>query len=87
MLGATVQVEVSNTTDTAHEGGWTVEFDLDGDITNLWNGTIASHKGNHYVITNASWNGTIVAKQHATLGFTRSKSLFASAEPTNVIVR
>lgn len=87
MLGATVQVEVGNTTDTAHEGGWAIEFDLDGDITNLWNGTIASHKGNHYVITNASWNGTIWAKQNVTFGFTMSKSLFADAQPTNVIVR
>lgn len=67
-VGATVQVVVDNKTDTAHEGGWTVEFDFDGDITNLWNGTIA-------------------AKQDATFGFTMSKSLFASAEPTNVIVR
>jgi len=86
-VGATVQVVVNNKTDAAHEGGWTVEFDLDGDITNLWNGAIASHKGNHYVITNASWNGTIWAKQNVTLGFTMSKSLFASAEPTNVTVR
>ena len=86
-VGATVQVVVNNKTDAVHEGGWTIEFDLDGDITNLWNGTIASHKGNHYVITNASWNGTIAAKQNATFGFTMSKSLFASAEPTNVTVR
>lgn len=86
-VGATVQVVVNNKTDAVHEGGWTIAFDLDGDITNLWNGTIASHKGNHYVITNASWNGTIAAKQNATFGFTMSKSLFASAEPTNVTVR
>jgi aryl-phospho-beta-D-glucosidase BglC (GH1 family) len=40
---------------------WTLEFDLDAEITNIWNGKIKSHLGKHYVIEPADWNRTIGA--------------------------
>lgn len=41
--------------------GWTLEFDLASQITNLWNGVIVSHVGTHYVIKNQSYDATIAA--------------------------
>jgi hypothetical protein len=49
--------------------GWTLEFDLAAQITNIWNALILSHVGDHYVIGNAAWNGTILAGQSITFGF------------------
>ena len=40
---------------------WTVEFDSTANITNIWNATIVSHVGSHYVIRNLSWNPVIAA--------------------------
>ena len=49
--------------------GWTVQFDTDSQITNLWNGQIVGADDGHYVISNAFWNGTIPAGQSVTFGF------------------
>ena len=49
--------------------GWTVEFDAAFTITNIWNAVIVSHVGNHYVIKNASWNGSLAAGKQAAFGF------------------
>jgi chitinase len=40
---------------------WTIEFDFDRQITNIWNATITSRVGNHYVIRAESWNKKIGA--------------------------
>ncbi len=52
--------------------GWTVEFDAAFTITNIWNAVIVSHVGNHYVIQNAAWNGTLGAGKQAAFGFQAS---------------
>ena len=46
---------------TASISGWTLEFDLDAVITSVWNATIVSQSGGHYVIQPASWGATIAA--------------------------
>jgi hypothetical protein len=48
---------------------WTVEFDSTANITNIWNATIVSHVGNHYVVSNAAYNGQVGAGQSASFGF------------------
>jgi len=50
-------------------GGWTLEFDFAADITNIWNATIVSHVGKHYVIRAAPWNSTIAARSAVSFGF------------------
>ncbi|MEX2113355.1 MAG: Calx-beta domain-containing protein [Pirellulales bacterium] len=47
---------------------WTIEFDFDRQITNIWNATIVSHVGDHYVIRAASWNRKI-SKNGGTVSF------------------
>jgi hypothetical protein len=49
--------------------GWTVEFDAAFTITNIWNAQIVSHIGDHYVIRNMSYNGTVGANQETSFGF------------------
>ena len=41
--------------------GWTLEFDLARNITNIWNAEIVSHVGSHYVLRAAPWNQRITA--------------------------
>lgn len=63
------KITISNRANTAIQG-WTLEFDFAGTITNLWNGTVTSQVGTHYVVTSASYNGTIPANGSVDVGFT-----------------
>lgn len=38
---------------------WVLEFDFDGEITEVWDAVIDSHEENHYVIRNAGYNANI----------------------------
>ena len=49
--------------------GWTVEFDASFNITSIWNATIVSHVGNHYVVRNADWNGNVAGGKETSFGF------------------
>jgi chitinase len=66
--GFTANMTIQNNGSTAING-WTLEFDLAATITNIWNATIVSHVGNHYVIQAAAWNGTIAAGGSVSFGF------------------
>lgn len=49
--------------------GWTLQFDLDAVITNIWNATIVSRVGSRYTITAASWNASIAPGYEISFGF------------------
>ncbi|MGE0224584.1 MAG: cellulase family glycosylhydrolase [Acetobacteraceae bacterium] len=49
--------------------GWVLEFDLPFAITSIWNASIVSHVGDHYVVRNADWNGTVAAGATVSFGF------------------
>lgn len=57
--------------------GWTVEFDADFEITNIWNAVIKSHVGTHYVIVNASYNANLAAGAETGFGFQASATTTA----------
>lgn len=63
--------------------GWKVEFDYARAISNIWDATVVSHVGSHYIVQNASYNGTIKVGQTATFGFTAGAG---SDAPRNIIV-
>lgn len=65
--GFTMDVTIKNNGPTA-VAGWTLEFDLDGEIANLWSGVIVSRVGNRYTVRNESWNGSVAANG-GTVGF------------------
>lgn len=52
---------------------WTLEFDYDRDITDIWNAKIKSHKGNHYIISHHSYNCNIAAGETLNFGFCGEK--------------
>lgn len=49
--------------------GWTLEFDLAGGLSSIWNAQIASVEGDHYTVENASWNGSIDSGATVSFGF------------------
>ena len=79
--GATIDVTLQSARDL---DGWKVSFDLDGEITDLWNGTIQSHTGKHYVIAPASYNRTVSAGQSITFGFNLKKNSAQSGQVTSL---
>ncbi|WP_419193099.1 Calx-beta domain-containing protein [Kolteria novifilia] len=64
---------------------WVLEFDFAGDFVNIWNAEIVSHVGDHYVIRNAGYNGTIGAGQTVTFGFQATPGN-VTAGPTNFVI-
>ena len=60
-------ISVTNNTDTALED-WVLEFDFDREITEIWDGVIESHEGNHYVVRNVEYNSTIAAGESVSIG-------------------
>ena len=78
------QITLSNSGSTAWSN-WTVEFDWDRNITQIWNAEIVSHIGNHYVIGNLSWNGSVEAGQTVSFGFGGNPGNVTDS-PVNVVI-
>lgn len=53
----------------AGRNGWRVEFELDADITDIWNARIVSRVGNRYVIEGMSYNSELPDGGKASFGF------------------
>jgi hypothetical protein len=66
--GFTGYITMTNTGNT-DVNSWTLEFDFAGNITDIWDGQIVSHVGDHYVIQNVDWDVTIAAGQSVSFGF------------------
>ena len=62
---------------------WSLSFDWDRSITQIWDGTISSHVGNHYVIKNVGWNATIAPAGTAAFGFNGSSGNVGNDVPAN----
>ena len=55
--------------DSTPVANWTLAFDYAPSISAIWDASIVSHTGNHYVITNAGWNATLPGKGSVSFGF------------------
>jgi hypothetical protein len=82
--GFTGQVNIRNSGSTAVTN-WSLELDFPGQITSIWDATVASHAGNHYVVQNAGWNSTIAAGATVSFGFNGSPGN-VTAGPTNYVL-
>ena len=60
-------ISVTNNTDITLED-WVLEFDFDREITEIWNGVIEEHEGNHYVVRNAKYNSAIAPGENVSIG-------------------
>ena len=77
------QIAITNTASTPVPN-WTLAFDFDRSLSSAWDGTITSHVGNHYVVTNAGWNATIAANGGtASFGFNGASGNVGTDRPTN----
>lgn len=65
-FGGTIQI--TNHTDVTIED-WSLAFDFERTITDIWNGSVEVCDGNHYVIGNAGHNGNIAPGQTISIGF------------------
>jgi chitinase len=82
--GFTGNLTITNT-GTSSINGWTLEFDFVGTIDSIWNASIVSHVGNHYVIKDAGYNASIAAGQSVTIGFNASP-VKPTSGPTNYVL-
>ena len=72
--GSTAEYVISNGSGQA-VSGWKIEFDLSAGQTigDAWDGKVSS-SGNHYVLTNESWNKDVPAGGSTKVGFGGSYS-------------
>lgn len=61
-------VTVTNLTDVAIED-WSLSFDFERTITNIWNANIVENEDNHYIISNSGYNGSIAPGGTVSFGF------------------
>jgi aryl-phospho-beta-D-glucosidase BglC (GH1 family) len=62
---------------TAPIAGWTIEFDLGGQLVGLWNGA-ASVAGTHYTVRDLGWNAELPPGGSAVVGF---QIAYSGAQP------
>ena len=67
-IGFCGSICITNNTDTVLED-WVLELDFNREITEIWNGIIEKHEGNHYVVRNAGYNSIITPGECVSIGF------------------
>lgn len=67
--GAVGQIEFTNDSGKNFMNGWTIEFDLDREITQVWDGEVVEAEDSHYVISNPNWSKELKNGQTYTLHF------------------
>src|SRR5262245_43103667 len=82
--GFTASIRLTND-QTEVMDGWKLEFDFDRSIDQIWNATIESHSGHHYVIEPASWNNIIAPDGSVEFGFVGSQGNAAN-QPANAVL-
>ncbi|MCP4255774.1 MAG: hypothetical protein GY775_20700, partial [Candidatus Scalindua sp.] len=76
-------IVITNDTSTQFDS-WEVEFDFPHGITSIWNASIDSRSGNHYIIKNVSWNGSLAPGASVSFGFNGSPGNVDLSTFTNV---
>lgn len=66
------QISIENTGTKPIEN-WKIQFTFNQDIKSIWDGEIASHKGNTYVLKHPTWNSKIPVGGKAVIGFNGAK--------------
>ncbi len=79
--GFTAQITAKNSSQQTISN-WQLEFDFAGQITDIWDASIVSHVGNHYVVQNAGWNNSIAPGATVAFGFNGSRT-GATLVPSN----
>ncbi len=64
--------------------GWTMEFDLDRNITNFWNAQLVRREGQRYTVIHDDWNQAIPINGYTTFGFQADPGGTVVADVTNI---
>lgn len=78
------EITLTNQQTTA-VNNWTLAFDYGATITSIWDGSMVSHSGTHYVVTNAGWNSTLMAGGQVEFGFIAAPGM-SPTSPTNYVL-
>jgi endo-1,4-beta-xylanase len=62
------QVTISNT-GSSEINGWTLSFDADFEIEQIWNAKITSHNGTQYIVESVGYNDVIASNASTDFGF------------------
>ena len=71
--GVQGELVITNTSDTPIEA-WTLSFDTNFTINNLWNGRILENTDTSYVVASQMWTNPIQANGSTTIGFVGTKT-------------
>lgn len=71
--GVQGELVITNTSDTPIEA-WTLSFDTNFTISNLWNGRILENTDTSYVVSSQMWTNPIQANGSTTIGFVGTKT-------------
>jgi alpha-L-arabinofuranosidase len=82
--GFTGSLTITNT-GTTPISGWTLSFDFAVSISSIWNATLVSQNGSHYVIQDVGYDSTIQPGQSVTIGFNAAPG-HPSAGPSNYVL-
>ena len=66
-------VTIKNVSDRVIDN-WSLGFTMPHEIINIWNGTIAEHQGENYIIKNSYYNQDIAPGESVSFGFTAASS-------------
>jgi aryl-phospho-beta-D-glucosidase BglC (GH1 family) len=66
--GFTGQIAITNF-QSKPVASWMLGFDFGSSITQIWNASIVSHVGTHYVVANAGYDASIASGSSVTFGF------------------
>jgi hypothetical protein len=78
--GYNALIRIENTSEENIDN-WTLAFDYDGEISNVWNAEILSHDGSKYTIKNVGWNQDIAPGQTIEIGLSGQENFVS--EPTD----
>lgn len=70
--GAVCNITVTNNSGKDFTEGWTLDFDLNREIKNIWCAELVSSKDGHYIIKNPSWKPVLTDGESYTFGVTVS---------------
>ena len=62
------EIILTNTGDKKIEN-WSLKFDFEHEISNMWNGQITAREGSSYIIKNMGWNQDIAPGRSVSVGF------------------
>lgn len=66
--GYNAEVTIKNDSEKAIEN-WTLQFEFDEEITNIWGASVKQHNDSTYLIKNDVWNGNILPNNTVSFGF------------------